>query len=86
VAAFTLHDFRRTAATGLAALGVAPHVIERLLNHVTGTLGGVAGVYNRFRYRDEVRQGLQLWTNHLLAFETAQVRCHAQAQIEAKSG
>ena len=73
VDAFTLHDFRRTAATGLAALGVAPHVIERLLNHVTGTLGGVAGVYNRFRYRDEVRQGLTIWTNHLLAFETAQV-------------
>jgi integrase len=67
VRAFTLHDFRRTAATRLASLGVAPHVIERLLNHVTGTLGGVAGVYNRFKYRDEVRRALELWTNHLLS-------------------
>ena len=47
---WTLHDLRRTAATGLARLGVAPHVVERILNHTTGTLGGVAGVYNRFGY------------------------------------
>jgi integrase len=62
---FTLHDLRRTAATRLAGLGVAPHVIERLLNHVTGVLGGVAGVYNRFKYRDEVREALVLWTNYV---------------------
>jgi hypothetical protein len=43
------------------SLGVAPHVVQRLLNHVTGTLGGVAGVYNRFKYRDEVRAALQMW-------------------------
>ena len=65
VAEFTLHDLRRTVATRLASFGVAPHVIERLLNHVSGTLGGVAGVYNRFKYRDEVRAALVLWTGHL---------------------
>jgi integrase len=65
VAEFTLHDLRRTAATRLASLGVAPHVVERLLNHVTGTLGGVAGVYNRFKYRDEVRAALEMWTAHI---------------------
>jgi len=65
VAAFTLHDLRRTAATRLASLGVAPHVIERLLNHVTGVLGGIAGVYNRFKYRDEMREALVLWTRHV---------------------
>jgi len=60
-----LHDLRRTVATRMASLGIAPHVIERLLNHVTGTLGGVAGVYNRFKYREEVRAALVLWAGHL---------------------
>jgi integrase len=44
-----LHDLRRTAATGLANLGVLPHVIEAVLNHVSGHKAGVAGVYNRAR-------------------------------------
>ena len=65
VAEFTLHDLRRTVATRMASLGVAPHVVERLLNHVTGTLGGVAGVYNRFKYREEVKAALVLWTGHM---------------------
>ena len=65
VQAFTLHDLRRTAATRLAGMGVAPHVVERLLNHVTGILGGVAGVYNRFKYRDDVRDALSLWAAHV---------------------
>ena len=63
---WTLHDLRRTVSTGMAGLGVAPHVIERLLNHVSGVLGGVAGVYNRFKYADEVRTALDLWTAHVL--------------------
>lgn len=62
---FTLHDLRRTAATRMAGLGVAPHVVERLLNHVAGILGGIAGVYNRFKYRDEVREALGLWTGYV---------------------
>jgi integrase len=85
VHAFTLHDLRRTAATGLASLGVAPHVIERLLNHVTGTLGGVAGVYNRFRYKDEVRGGLEIWTNHLLTLSNPDILTSdtsSQTQVE----
>ncbi len=62
---WTLHDLRRTAATGMAAVGVPPHVIERVLNHSTGTLGGVAGIYNRFQYLDECRQALERWSQHL---------------------
>jgi integrase len=46
---WTLHDLRRTFATNLAALGVAPHVVEKLLNH-TGTLSGVALIYNRYTF------------------------------------
>ena len=64
---WTLHDLRRTVSTGMAGLGVAPHVIERLLNHVSGVLGGVAGVYNRFKYADEVRAALDVWTAHVMA-------------------
>ena len=46
---WTHHDLRRTAATGMARLGVAPHIADRILNHVAGGLKGVAKVYNRFR-------------------------------------
>lgn len=62
---WTLHDLRRSAATHLAKLGVAPHVIERILNHVSGTFGGVAGVYNRFQYLDEMRAALAKWEAQL---------------------
>lgn len=62
---WTLHDLRRTAATGMARLGVAPHVVERILNHSTGTFGGVAGVYNRFQYLPEMRAAFELWEAHL---------------------
>lgn len=65
IQSWTLHDVRRSVATGLARLGVAPHVVERLLNHTTGTLGGVAGVYNRFGYLPEMRAALELWAAHL---------------------
>ena len=62
-----VHDLRRSAATGMARLGVAPHVIERLLNHTRGTFGGVAGVYNRFGYLPEMRTALALWAEHVQA-------------------
>lgn len=61
---WTLHDLRRTAATGMAELGVPPHVVEKILNHSTGTFAGVAGVYNRFEYRSEMRSALRLWAAH----------------------
>lgn len=63
---WTLHDLRRTAATGMARAGVAPHVVERILNHVSGTFKGVAGVYNRFGYLPEMRQAFLVWEEHVL--------------------
>ena len=62
---WTLHDLRRTAATGMAGAGIAPHVVERLLNHTTGAFGGVAGIYNRFGYLEEMRAALDAWEAHL---------------------
>jgi integrase len=62
---WTLHDLRRSAATLLARLGVAPHVVERVLNHMSGSFGGVAGVYNRFQYVPEMRDGLERLAGHI---------------------
>jgi len=67
VSDWTLHDLRRTAATGLANLGVQPHVVEALLNHQSGSKRGVAGVYNRSPYEREVRAALAAWHDHLRA-------------------
>jgi integrase len=65
VTRWTLHDARRTFATRLAEMGVAPHIIERLLNHVSGQISGVSAIYNRARYFDEMRQAVTLWEDRL---------------------
>jgi integrase len=64
IAAWTLHDLRRTVATRMADLGVLPHVIEAVLNH-TGHRHGVAGVYNRASYEREMRSALAVWADHI---------------------
>lgn len=68
IAPWTLHDLRRTFATNLAQLGVAPHIVEKLLNHATGTISGVAAIYNRFQYLDEMRAAVELWDEKLRSF------------------
>jgi integrase len=65
-----LHDLRRTAASGMARMGVGIHVVEKILNHVSGSLSGVAGVYNRHSYQDEMRAALQAWADWLDRPET----------------
>jgi integrase len=62
---WTLHDLRRTAATRMADIGVQPHIIEAVLNHVSGHKAGVAGIYNRSSYSTEKRDALERWANHL---------------------
>jgi len=64
---FTVHDLRRTCASGMAGLRVPPHVVEMVLNHRSGTRRGVAGVYNRFDYADEKRQALEAWGRNVLS-------------------
>ncbi len=71
VSDWTLHDLRRTFATNLAALGIAPHVVERLLNHATGSISGVAAIYSRFQYMDEMRDAIARWEERLAALLTA---------------
>jgi integrase len=63
---WTLHDLRRTAATRMGDLGVLPHVIEAVLNHISGHRAGVAGVYNRAAYEQEKREALDILARHIL--------------------
>lgn len=60
-----IHDLRRTAASGMAGLGFQPHVIERVLNHVSGAQGGLVGVYQRYEYAEDRKRALQAWGDHL---------------------
>jgi integrase len=62
---WTLHDLRRTFASGMASIGVPLTVIERLLNHVSGSFGGIVGVYQRYNFMPEMRQAIRLWEAHV---------------------
>lgn len=58
---WTFHDLRRTAATGMARLGIPVRVTKAVLNHASGTGGGIVGVYQRHDYADEKRAALEAW-------------------------
>jgi integrase len=60
-----LHDLRRSCATGMADIGIMPHIIEAVLNHASGHKGGVAGIYNRSKYADEMKSALLRWADHI---------------------
>ena len=62
---WTIHDIRRTVATEMARLGIAPHIIEAVLNHKTGVISGVASIYNRYGYAEEKREALERWGDEL---------------------
>jgi integrase len=62
---WVIHDLRRTVVTGMAALGVAPHVADKVLNHQTGTISGVAAVYQRHEFLVERKEALLAWGQHL---------------------
>lgn len=67
---FTVHDFRRTARSHLAALGVQPHIAERCLNH---KLRGVEGIYDRHDYFEERKAALNAWANLLVRLESGDI-------------
>ena len=70
IADWTVHDLRRTAATGMAALGNPPHVIEAVLNHRSGARGGLVAVYQHYQYRGERRAALTGWAAHVKSLVT----------------
>jgi integrase len=65
---WTFHDLRRSAVTKMAEdLKIAPHIVDKILNHASGTIRGVAAIYNRAEYLDERRAALEAWSNWILA-------------------
>ena len=62
---WVIHDLRRTVASGMARLGINLPVIEKVLNHVSGSFAGIVGVYQRHDFADEKRKALEVWANHI---------------------
>lgn len=62
---WTIHDLRRTCASGLAALGIRVEVTEAVLNHKSGSFAGIVSVYQRHDYADEKRRALNAWSEHI---------------------
>jgi integrase len=60
-----IHDLRRSAATGMAELGIQPHIVEAALNHISGAKASVAGTYNRAVYTAEKKAALERWAAHI---------------------
>ena len=65
VSDWRLHDLRRTCVSGMARLGVAPHVADKVLNHQSGTISGVAAVYQRHEFLAERKDALERWGGHV---------------------
>jgi integrase len=79
LAPWTFHDLRRSMASGLARLGVELHVIEKILNHKSGTFRGVVGVYQRHDFASEKRRAMDLWGIHLLKVSATEIKSAARA-------
>jgi integrase len=69
---WTLHDIRRTVASGMARLGIALPVIERVLNHVSGSFAGIVGIYQRHDFAKEKQAALNAWGDHVAAVVSRQ--------------
>ena len=63
--AWVLHDTRRSVVSHMARLGIAPHIADKILNHQSGTIKGVAAVYQRHAFLDERRDALNLWSRYV---------------------
>jgi integrase len=74
LARWTFHDLRRSMASGLARLGVELHVIEKILNHKSGTFRGVVGVYQRHDFAVEKRRAMDLWGTHLMSMIASEIK------------
>jgi integrase len=73
MAPWRLHDLRRTCASGMAKLGIPVHVTEAVLNHRSGTISGIAAVYNRYEYQDEKARALEAWGDFVASNKVVQL-------------
>jgi integrase len=67
ISGWVLHDLRRTVASGMQRLGVSLPVIEKVLNHTSGSFRGIVAVYQRHDFADEKRKALEAWASFILA-------------------
>jgi integrase len=65
IAPWSFHDLRRTMATQMAKIGVQQQVVEKLLDHRSGKISGIAAIYNRHDYRDEMKSAMEAWAGRL---------------------
>jgi integrase len=65
--AWTIHDLRRSTSTHMGEIGILPHVVEACLNHISGSKGGTAGIYNKAQYETWKAEAWARWADHLLA-------------------
>jgi integrase len=70
---WVLHDLRRTAVSGMARAGADLHIIERAVNHVSGSFGGIVGTYQKHKYENEVRQAHEAWSRLLMSIVEGRV-------------
>src|SRR5262249_40537202 len=86
IGSWRLHDLRRTVATRMAELGVQPHVIEAVINHISGHKAGIAGVYNRSSYAAEKRAALELWGKHVQLLTDGEKHSRGVVKFPARAG
>ena len=79
VAGWCLHDLRRTCVSGMARLGVPPHIADKILNHNAGTISGVAAVYQRHEFLSERQEALERWGTHV-----ARIVAEASGEVRGK--
>jgi integrase len=79
VAGWRLHDLRRTCVSGIARLGIPPHIADKILNHNAGTISGVAAVYQRHEFLSERREALERWGTHV-----AHIVAEASGEVHGK--
>lgn len=81
---WTLHDLRRTVATGLQRLGVRLEVTEAVLNHISGSRSGIVGIYQRHKWTDEKRAALSAWGRHVLALVESRENADNVTRLDAE--
>jgi integrase len=82
VSDWTLHDLRRTVVSGMARLGITPHVADKILNHQSGTISGVAAVYQRHEFMEERKAALCRWGQHVAHLTSSEVCVSSTPELE----
>lgn len=83
---WVMHDFRRTGVTTLAEMGIPPHMADKLLNHVQGTIRGVAAIYQRGQFMEERKRALQTRAAHVMACAENRTMVRERGAAAAEGG